>query len=252
MRSKCRRAHKKKGAGKLPAPYLLVLSGVPGIPPKGFIREGRGRRNLPGILSNLFFKEFNGPLQLGIFSVEGGMGKVVHFYIRFKSMPLDQPFSVFPVDAHHGCTGNAPVTEAVHPAEPDLASPGAHPDSGSEPQFLKTIGKGLPVRIGVFIDQHHKVPPEGVLHIPGGFPASGGPVHPGFSKQLFQDEAVDVAPKIIPNVYDKTRPVKNRVEFPVELTYVLRAHRPDVQISQLFVSGLLNFQPIGIFPVPVA
>jgi len=65
------------------------------------------------------------------------------------------------------------------------------------------------------------------------------PVKPGLAEQAIEDPAVDVAAAVLSHVEDQPLLVEHRRELAHELVHVVRAHRAQVQVSNLAVALLL-------------
>ena len=125
-------------------------------------------------------------------------------------------------------------------------------DHLAQPQPSEPVREGLPVGRRLLVDEHHHVAPEGVLHVPTGLAGASLPVHPGLTHQLLENEAVDVAAAVVPDIDNQALTVEDGIEVAVPLVDVVAAHRAEVDVPDLALAGGLDLHSACVLPVRVA
>src|SRR5690348_12959694 len=91
-----------------------------------------------------------------------------------------------------------------------------------------------------------------VLHIPGLFTRASLPVEPCFAKKFFQDPTIDITASVVPNIYNQTLTLEDRIVISGPLRDVIPAHRAKVDVANFVVARFLDLEAAGIFPFGVA
>src|SRR5690242_4341781 len=96
------------------------------------------------------------------------------------------------------------------------------------------------------------MPAESILHIPVGLAGTALPVHPGFTHQLLQYPAIDIATIVITHIYNEPTTIEYRVELFYKIIHITTTHRLEMYISNIVVADAVNFFATGQFPFVVA